>query len=236
MNICTARDACVSPWRLPRLAPWQVGTCSRRRLGKAFDGWQWMPWLINFVPSKTPRRSTVSVTRRGWRLKSWRRQSALSGPAPRSLILRAKSIIGCAARGASGESFEAIVAAGPRSALPHARPTSRRIGKNELVVLDLGAILRHYCSDLTRTVHVGRAPSRVRRWYQAVLEAQTAARGRAEIRRNLLVRWMLRPEACCGGAGSVDTLSTAQAMASGWKYTKTRGWLGGKRRSWRLAA
>src|ERR1019366_2293138 len=79
-------------------------------------------------------------------------------------------------KGASGESFEAIVAAGPRSALPHARPTERRIGKNELVVLDLGAILRHYCSDLTRTVYVGKAPSRVRHWYQAVLEAQAAAR------------------------------------------------------------
>jgi Xaa-Pro aminopeptidase len=79
-------------------------------------------------------------------------------------------------KGASGESFEAIVASGPRSALPHARPTTRQIGRNELVVLDLGAILRRYCSDLTRTVFVGRAPSRVRRWYQAVLEAQAAAR------------------------------------------------------------
>jgi Xaa-Pro aminopeptidase len=79
-------------------------------------------------------------------------------------------------KGASGESFEAIVAAGPRSALPHARPTTRRIGKNELVVLDLGAILRHYCSDLTRTVYTGRAPSRIRHWYQSVMEAQAAAR------------------------------------------------------------
>jgi len=79
-------------------------------------------------------------------------------------------------KGASGESFEAIVAAGPRSALPHARPTARRIGKNELVVLDLGAILRRYCSDLTRTVHVGKATARVRQWYHAVLDAQTAAR------------------------------------------------------------
>jgi Xaa-Pro aminopeptidase len=79
-------------------------------------------------------------------------------------------------KGASGESFEAIVAAGPRSALPHARPTARRIGKNELVVLDLGAILRRYCSDLTRTVHVGKASTRVRQWYYAVLEAQAAAR------------------------------------------------------------
>jgi Xaa-Pro aminopeptidase len=79
-------------------------------------------------------------------------------------------------KGASGESFEAIVASGPRSALPHARPTTRRIGKNELVVLDLGAILRRYCSDLTRTVHVGKASARVRRWYRSVLDAQAAAR------------------------------------------------------------
>jgi len=79
-------------------------------------------------------------------------------------------------KGASGESFEAIVAAGPRTALPHARPTARRIGKNELVLLDLGAILRRYCSDLTRTVHVGKASARVRQWYHAVLEAQMAAR------------------------------------------------------------
>src|SRR5262245_41950150 len=89
-------------------------------------------------------------------------------------------------KGASGESFEAIVAAGPRSALPHARPTARQIGKNELVVLDLGAILRRYCSDLTRTVYVGKAPSRVRQWYRAVLEAQGAARN------------AVKPNATCG--------------------------------------
>ena len=77
--------------------------------------------------------------------------------------------------GASGASFETIVASGPRSALPHARPTDKPIGKNELVVLDLGAILRGYCSDMTRTVFVGKAPRRVRAWYGAVLEAQEAA-------------------------------------------------------------
>jgi Xaa-Pro aminopeptidase len=78
-------------------------------------------------------------------------------------------------RGASGPSFETIVAFGERSALPHARPTAKRLRKNELVVLDLGAILGHYCSDITRTVFVGRAPKRIRRWYGAVLEAQSAA-------------------------------------------------------------
>ena len=81
--------------------------------------------------------------------------------------------------GASGPAFETIVAFGERSALPHARPTSKRLRKNELVVLDLGAILAHYCSDITRTVFVGRAPARVKTWYKAVREAQAAAVGAA---------------------------------------------------------
>jgi Xaa-Pro aminopeptidase len=101
-------------------------------------------------------------------------------PGVTELDLAAEIVYRMRRKGASGESFEAIVAAGSRSALPHARPTARQIGRNELVVLDLGAILRRYCSDLTRTVYVGRAPARVRRWYQAVLEAQSAAR--AEVR------------------------------------------------------
>jgi Xaa-Pro aminopeptidase len=78
-------------------------------------------------------------------------------------------------KGASGPAFETIVAFGARAALPHARPTAKRLRKNELVVLDLGVILGHYCSDITRTVYVGRAPKRIRLWYRAVLEAQTAA-------------------------------------------------------------
>jgi Xaa-Pro aminopeptidase len=78
-------------------------------------------------------------------------------------------------RGASGPAFDTIVAFGERSAHPHARPTEKRLGKKELVVLDLGVILGHYCSDITRTVFVGRAPARIRRWYDAVREAQAAA-------------------------------------------------------------
>jgi Xaa-Pro aminopeptidase len=78
-------------------------------------------------------------------------------------------------RGASGPAFESIVAFGARSAHPHARPTGKRLRRNELVVLDLGAILAHYRSDITRTVFVGCAPARIRRWYGAVQEAQAAA-------------------------------------------------------------
>jgi Xaa-Pro aminopeptidase len=78
-------------------------------------------------------------------------------------------------KGASGPAFETIVAFGSRTALPHARPTAKRLSKNELVVLDLGVILGYYCSDITRTVFMGRASRRIRTWYGAVLEAQTAA-------------------------------------------------------------
>ena len=78
-------------------------------------------------------------------------------------------------KGATGPAFETIVASGERSAHPHARPTAKRLRKNELVVLDLGAILGHYCSDITRTVFVGRAPKRIREWYGAVQEAQATA-------------------------------------------------------------
>jgi len=77
--------------------------------------------------------------------------------------------------GAAGPSFETIVASGPRTALPHARPTSRKLRRNELVVLDLGAILDHYCSDLTRTVYLGKPPRRLAEWHRAVGEAHQAA-------------------------------------------------------------
>lgn len=78
-------------------------------------------------------------------------------------------------KGASGPSFETLVASGPRTAVVHATPTERRLQKKELVLLDLGVILRHYCSDLTRTVFLGRAPAEVKRRYKAVAQAQQAA-------------------------------------------------------------
>ena len=96
-------------------------------------------------------------------------------PGVRELEIAAEIEYQMRRQGASGPAFETIVAFGERSALPHARPTGRKLKKNELVVLDLGAILGHYCSDISRTVFVGRAPARIRRWYRGVLEAQQAA-------------------------------------------------------------
>jgi Xaa-Pro aminopeptidase len=78
--------------------------------------------------------------------------------------------------GASGPSFESIVASGPRSAWPHARPSAKPLMKNELVVLDQGAILRDYSSDMTRTVFLGRCPKKIRALYDAVLGALQGAK------------------------------------------------------------
>lgn len=77
--------------------------------------------------------------------------------------------------GADGMSFETIVAAGLRSALPHGQATAQPIPRRGFVVLDFGVILRDYCSDMTRTVHVGKPTTEARRLYQAVREAQQAA-------------------------------------------------------------
>ena len=76
--------------------------------------------------------------------------------------------------GASGMSFETIVAGGTRSALPHGVATTRPIPRHGFVVIDSGVVVEGYCSDMTRTVHVGRANREERRWYAAVLEAQLA--------------------------------------------------------------
>ena len=79
-------------------------------------------------------------------------------------------------RGASGVSFEPIVAAGPNGSRPHARPSERRIGRGELVVVDFGCVVDGYCSDMTRTVSVGEpSPDAVHVW-ETVLAAQAAGR------------------------------------------------------------
>ncbi len=77
--------------------------------------------------------------------------------------------------GAQASAFETIVASGPRAACPHARASPKRLRKNELVVIDLGAILHDYCSDMSRTVFLGKPSARLRRVYRAVQRAQQRA-------------------------------------------------------------
>jgi Xaa-Pro aminopeptidase len=77
--------------------------------------------------------------------------------------------------GAEGMSFPTILASGKRSAIVHGRASGARIPRRGFVVCDFGVILAGYCSDRTRTVHVGRPSGEARRLYEAVLEAQQAA-------------------------------------------------------------
>jgi Xaa-Pro aminopeptidase len=76
--------------------------------------------------------------------------------------------------GAEGMSFETIVASGVRSALPHGRATTTPLPRKGFVTLDFGIILRGYCSDMTRTVYLGKPRANERSAYEAVLEAQEA--------------------------------------------------------------
>jgi Xaa-Pro aminopeptidase len=73
--------------------------------------------------------------------------------------------------GSDGDAFEPIVASGKRSALPHARPTSRRLRRGDLLLLDFGCIVDGYHSDMTRTIAIGPVSSRIRTMYAKVLEA-----------------------------------------------------------------
>ena len=78
-------------------------------------------------------------------------------------------------RGAQRMSFEPIVASGPNAALPHARPTDRRLSPGDAVVLDFGCVVDGYACDMTRTVFIGPPSGEQRRVYEVVLRAQEAA-------------------------------------------------------------
>lgn len=89
-------------------------------------------------------------------------------------------------RGASGTSFDTIVASGPNGARPHARPTGRVIQPGELVVIDFGCIVDGYCSDMTRTVSAGEPAADARRVWDVVVASQQA--GRAAVRAGVACR------------------------------------------------
>jgi len=71
--------------------------------------------------------------------------------------------------------FELIVASGPNSALPHARPSERKIAPGEPILIDIGARVDGYCSDLSRVFYLGKPDKRFITIYDAVLGAQLTA-------------------------------------------------------------
>jgi Xaa-Pro aminopeptidase len=106
-------------------------------------------------------------------------------------------------RGAEERAFETIVAAGPDSAKPHARPGDRPIGAGDAVVVDFGAIFDGYRSDMTRTFWIGgEPPGEMGRVFEVVAEAQRA--GVASVRAGVC-------------AGDVDEVCRSVIAAAGWK-------------------
>jgi Xaa-Pro aminopeptidase len=78
-------------------------------------------------------------------------------------------------QGATSSSFDTIVASGERSALPHGVASDRILERDEFVKLDYGAYYKGYCSDITRTIVVGKPSDKHREIYEIVREAQQYA-------------------------------------------------------------
>ncbi|MCX7858119.1 MAG: Xaa-Pro peptidase family protein [Deltaproteobacteria bacterium] len=78
-------------------------------------------------------------------------------------------------RGAEKPSFDTIVAAGERSALPHAKPSNRKIKEGDVVIVDFGAQYEGYCSDETCTIFVGNPPNLLWEIHEIVYEAKQRA-------------------------------------------------------------
>jgi Xaa-Pro aminopeptidase len=101
--------------------------------------------------------------------------------------------------GAEGAAFETICAAGPRASMPHAVSGEARVEADSAVLLDWGARLNGYCSDLTRVVGTGRIPSGLCDLVEIVLDAQEA------------VFECLKPGTCCGDADAAGRAVIAKA-------------------------
>ncbi|MEM8903288.1 MAG: Xaa-Pro peptidase family protein [Actinomycetota bacterium] len=77
--------------------------------------------------------------------------------------------------GADGPGYGTIVASGPNAALPHAAPGDRRIAPGDTVIIDVGAEVDGYRSDMTRSFVIGEPDLDQERWLDVVLDAQTVA-------------------------------------------------------------
>jgi len=148
--------------------------------------------LVSILPGKQRVRSAPPLVERLRMIKDreeiTRIRSAVELGA--SLFRRARGKIRCGtsevevaaameyearSRGAESMSFPTIIASGARSDMVHGRASAARIPRRGFVVCDFGVILAGYCSDRTRTVHVGRPSREARAFYDAVLTAQEAA-------------------------------------------------------------
>ena len=100
-------------------------------------------------------------------------QNLIPGQTEREVAIAIESAM--MLKGAEGPAFPTIVAAGPNAAVPHAVPTDRAINEGETVIIDMGLKLNGYCSDMTRTVVLGKPDKRIKETIKLARRAQRAA-------------------------------------------------------------
>ena len=120
-------------------------------------------------------REEIAALRKAAQIASRALEDTLSSirPGRKESEVAADLVYAMQERGASGASFRTIVGSGPNSAEPHYTAGPRRIRKGDLIVIDFGARYEHYCSDVTRTVVVGKATPKQRDIYETVRRAQS---------------------------------------------------------------
>nr|MCU0617778.1 aminopeptidase P family protein [Gemmatimonadaceae bacterium] len=144
---------------------------------------QWRPTLELLEPLREVKDATeVAAIRRAIAMAQTALETTLAQLSPGLTETQVAGRLEAALRDAGSEAFPfpSIVASGPRSALPHARAGDRRLETGDFVLLDFGAVAEGYCSDITRTVVLGRATAEQREIYDIVREAN--ARASAAIR------------------------------------------------------
>jgi Xaa-Pro aminopeptidase len=149
-----------------------------QRLLESGARWQWRP-TIDLVETLRERKDENELAQIRDAVAAAERALALtlSGVRAGQTELEVAGALELALRqeGSDGFPFPSIVASGPNAALPHARPTGRRLEKGDFLLLDFGARVGGYCSDITRTFVVGEATAEQREVYDVVRLANERA-------------------------------------------------------------
>jgi Xaa-Pro aminopeptidase len=151
-----------------------------QRLLESGARWQWRP-TVDLVESLRERKDPEEVALIARAADVATRALERTLPALRlgmtELQVAGELERGLREEGSEGFPFATIVASGPQSALPHARPTARRVERGDFLLMDFGAEVGGYCSDITRTVVLGAASEEQRTMYEVVRQANALATG-----------------------------------------------------------
>jgi Xaa-Pro aminopeptidase len=149
-----------------------------QRLLEAGARYQWRP-TVDLVEALRERKDEYELAHIRDAVATAERALELTVPQVRAGMteLEVAGVLESALRqaGSDGFPFPSIVASGPNAALPHARPTARRLGEGDFLLLDFGARVGGYCSDITRTFVVGHATAEQREIYEVVRLANERA-------------------------------------------------------------